>query len=331
MKCFKRLIITLLILFITSCTAKVRTGVCYTVYPVGYLIQTIAGDVLPINQIQENELIQIADPVDNIEQLLGDSIFLFRIGELENYLTLMEQDIDNSGITEVDLSSLNAIYNFNRYTCYYVDGERRFTESPYYNDPCFDLIDTYDKDLYLWLDPISMLSMAKDVYVTLSSNYVEYAATFKANYDKLEEELISLDADYQKLSNRLKSDNLNIKFVSMTASFGSWQKAYGFQVYPVCLSRYGSLPSAQQLELIKQRIVDDGVRYIAYEPNMSEEMIELFNKLESELGLTRVNLSNISSLTDTQIADNKNYLSIMYENLDVLENIAEETLNSSYE
>ena len=30
----------------------------------------------------------------------------------------------------------------------------------------------------------------------------------------------------------------------MTASFGNWQKTYGFQVYPVILAKYGALPNA---------------------------------------------------------------------------------------
>ena len=78
----------------------------------------------------------------------------------------------------------------------------------------------------------------------------------------------------------------------------------------------------KQLEAIKQRIIQDDVKYIVYEPNMTTEMSELFNSLADELGLIRVNLSNISSLTQTQINDGKDYLSIMYENLSVLENIA---------
>ena len=55
---------------------------------------------------------------------------------------------------------------------------------------------------------------------------------------------------------------------------------------------------------------------------MTEDMLNLFNQLETELGLTRVNLNNVSSLTVSQSANNKDYLSLMYENLNVLENMA---------
>ena len=83
------------------------------------------------------------------------------------------------------------------------------------------------------------------------------------------------------------------------------------------------LPSSdEELEIIKKRIIDDEVKYIAYEPNMTEDMLNLFNQLETELGLTRVNLNNVSSLTVSQSANNKDYLSLMYENLNVLENMA---------
>ena len=54
---------------------------------------------------------------------------------------------------------------------------------------------------------------------------------------------------------------------------------------------------------------------------MSEKMLDLFSNLEKELNLKRVNLSNISSLTTTQRTDNKDYLTLMYENLAVLNSI----------
>ena len=108
----------------------------------------------------------------------------------------------------------------------------------------------------------------------------------------------------------------------MTSSFGNWQKTYGIQVYPVILSKYGALPNNEQLECIKQRIIADSVQYIVYEPNMSDDMVELFNQLQEELNLTRVELSNLSSLTESQKGSGKDYVSIMYENLQTLESMA---------
>lgn len=328
MKHIKKLAILLSVLLIlVGCSAS-KTYISYTIYPIGYLLNRIGSNKINTISVQNNVLVEVAqvkratEEEPGFKEIIDNSTYFFHIGELEPYLDIYGDDVDNSEANVIDLAVLNAIYKFKRYTILPSNVEKKWDELPYYDGDTFNTIDTYSLDLFLWLDPIGMLSMAKDIYTTLSSNYVEQSAFFGENYKKLESDLISLDAEYQKLSKKLKNENKEIKFVCMTPSFGSWQIAYGFQVYPVCLSKYGTLPNAEQLQIIKDRIMKDNVKYIAYEPNMTSEMTELFNQLESELGLVRVNLSNISSLTPSQMENGKDYLSLMYENLSVLENIS---------
>jgi len=320
----KALVLLLSLLLLSGCVGNnnQRIYASYTVYPIGYLLNKIGGSKINPYSVQNNVIVQKAKMNDDAMDKINQSQYFFHIGKLEPYLDIYLDDIKNDGVSVVDLSSLNSIYEYKRYNLVIVNGKETYIEEPFYDGDCFNTIDTYDKDLFLWLDPIGMLSMAKDIYQTLSSNYVEESELFTTNYQKLEEELITLDASYQNLASSLKSKNVQIKFVSMTASFTSWQKAYGFGIYPVCLSKYGTLPTSEQLEIIKKRIKDDGVEYIAYEPNMSDDMNELFTTLEQELGLKRINLNNISSLTQSQVTDGSDYLSLMYENLRTLESIA---------
>ena len=312
----------LLVLFLSACTSS-KQYVAYTVYPIGYLLNRVGGNRINPISIQNRSLVQIANLVDNYEELLDDSSVLFHIGNLEPYMDLYDDEIKARGIdlTAGDLSILNCLYEYKRYTPVVVDSKISFIEGEYYEGDIFNETDMYDLDPFIWLSPSGMYCMAKDVYDYLSSNFVEQSTYFKENYQTLADELIALDASYQALASKLVKENKSIKFVSMTGSFGCWQKDFGFQVYPVCLSKYGALPSEAQLEIIKTRIKNDGVNYIAYEPNMSEEMIQLFNRLEEELGLKRVTLYNISSLTNSQMESGKDYMSLMYENLSILENM----------
>ena len=94
-------------------------------------------------------------------------------------------------------------------------------------------------------------------------------------------------------------------------------------MYPVILSKYGSLPNGLQLEAIKERIIADGVKYIAKENNMTEDMEELYNQLVTDLKLKEVALHNLSTLTQTNIDNNEDYIKIMYDNLAALESISE--------
>ena len=326
MKMIKKLLIIGLILLMTGCSS-VKQYTAYTIYPIGYLLNRIGGNRIEPISIQTRSLVQVANIVENYDEILEDSSVLFHIGGLEPYMDLYEDRISELGIdlNVGDLSVLNCLYEYKRYTPIIVDGKATYIEGPYYEGDVFDEIDTYDLDPYIWLSPGAMYCMAKDVYEYLSSNYVEQSSYFQENYQALADELIALDASYQALASRLVKENKTIKFVAMTGSFGCWQKDFGFQTYPVSLSRYGVIPNQEQLEIIKAKIINDGVTYIAYEPNMTEEMALVFGQLEEELGLKRVTLYNISSLTNTQIESGKDYLSLMYENLSILENMAVST------
>ncbi|HAE16001.1 MAG TPA: laminin-binding protein [Erysipelotrichaceae bacterium] len=323
MKRLLRLIVcSILISFTLSGCTMIRSQVAYTVYPVGFLLQRLAGDTITAKSVQTDEIVQRAQLREDYEELLNDSQVFMHIGQLEPYLTVYSSEINQLANEQLDLSTLNAVYDFQRYTQVIADGEITYVESPYYRGEEFQMIDTDIQDLYLWTDPIAMLSMAKDIRDWLIATYPDEKSIYEVNFTRLETDLINLDAQYQALATANEKNNKVIRFVSMTASFGNWQKTYGFQVYPVILSKYGVLPNAKQLELIEERIRTDGVKYIVYEPNMTDDMVTLFNRIEDDLGLRRVELSNLSSLTGSE--SGKDYLSIMYENLNALETMTED-------
>ena len=317
----KCLSLILLVTTLSGCNAE-RTTIAYTVYPIGFLVNRLTGGSITAESVQDDAIVQRAAVRSDWENILMRAAVFLHIGQLEPYYAMYSADFNAKVPNQIDLSVLNAVYDFRRYTEVVSDGEVTYIESPYYRGDEFSLIDTDSKDLYLWMDPIAMLSMAKDIRQWLVTMYPDERSNIDENFEELENDLINLDAQYQALSTSNMVNNKEIRFVSMTASFGNWQKTYGFQVYPVILSKYGALPNEQQLALIEKRIQEDNVKYIVYEENMTEDMVELFNRVQDDCHLTRVELSNLSSLTSGEIDSGKDYLSIMYENLAVLETMA---------
>jgi zinc transport system substrate-binding protein len=314
-----RLLISIFMLTYTLSGCKAgKPVVGVTVYPIQYLVQRLAQDKVDIVMFSQGTTIQRATIIDDYAAKLKKINVLFRVNQLESYYNVFRNEIDASDVKVIDLSVTAALYNFRRYTLANVAGSEVTVESDYYNGDAFANSDMYDKDPMVWMDPIAMTSMAQTILEWLLKSYPEEAKFFNANYDKLEAELARLDAEYQNL----RLDQKNIAFVSMTPSFGNWQKAYGIEVYPVFLSRFGVYPSDAQLQLIKQRIQQDGVRYIALEENLPEDMKSLYDSLKSDLDLKSFSLHNIAFLSEADIAGNKNYFTLMYENLDMLESIA---------
>lgn len=314
----KLFLVSVLALFLVSGCEEKNPSIATTVYPVQYLVERIGGDDVTVSNITENTMIQRAQIKSSFQDILKDSDALFYIGGLEPYMDLYVDDIRDTGVDMVDLATKSAIYKFERYTSTTIDGITAGTEGPYYEGEEFANLDTYDADPMLWMDPVAMTSMASDIRDYLVQKYPQYKDIFDENYDALELDLARLEADFQAIPD----GKMNISFVSMTPSFGNWQKSYGIKVYPITLFKYGALPTSDQLAAMKKRIKSDHVRYIAIEQNLSEDMEKLQQQLIDELALIPVNLNNLSSISSEDKKASKDYLTIMYDNLKALESIA---------
>ena len=314
----KLFLVSVLALFLVSGCEEKNPSIATTVYPVQYLVERIGGDDVTVSNITENTMIQRAQIKSSFQDILKNSDALFYIGGLEPYMDLYVDDIRDTGVDMVDLATKSAIYKFERYTSTAIDGITAGTEGPYYEGEEFANLDTYDADPMLWMDPVAMTSMASDIRDYLVQKYPQYKDIFDENYDALELDLARLEADFQAIPD----GKMNISFVSMTPSFGNWQKSYGIKVYPITLSKYGALPTSDQLAAMKKRIKSDHVRYIAIEQNLSEDMEKLQQQLIDELALIPVNLNNLSSISSEDKKASKDYLTIMYDNLKALESIA---------
>lgn len=306
------------ILILTSLTAcklsVLNVGV--TTYPIQYLVNRIAQDKVNVIQFSEGQTITRAQIVADYKDKLETTDVVFYFGKLEPYFSVYLNEFQNSSTQLIDLTSNAGVYRFQRYTVTNVGDTQVTLENKYYESNLFDNVNTYDTDPMLWLDPITMISMAGTIKDWLIEKFPEEKNLFTSNYDVLKQELARLDADYQELWRQ------DIGFVSVTPSFGNWQKAYGVQVYPLILSRYGVLPSVEQLTVIKEKIKADGVKLIVHEPNLTEDMEALYNAVKTELELESIELHSLSFLSELDVTNNKNYMTIMFENLNTLEGLA---------
>ena len=305
------LIVTLFLCSLTGCSNK-EIKICYTVYPIEYILNRIAGNRVQICKISTEEPIQTAHVIEDREEVMKDVTLILQIGGLEPYWPIYGNEFKETAHV-IDLSSISALYDFRRYTNSEVAGSSITVESNYYEGDIFKSIDTYSKDPNLWLDPIAMTSMARTIKDWLVTNYPEEASFFESNFKDLEADLVRLDAEFSSL------EAANIQFVSVTPSFGNWQRSYNVGVYPLILSKYGALPTEEQLTAMIERIKEDKVKYIVKEANLTEEMLELYEKVKKECALTEIKLSNLSTLTEAEFNENKDYLTIMYDNLSTLE------------
>lgn len=308
------IVLSLMLSSLTACRLDLpRIGV--STYPVAYLVNRIAKDKVNVVMLSEGQVMTRATAIAGFNAEIDKLDVFFQMGKLEPYVSAYLSDLSESRLRVIDLVGQAGVYAFKRYTVSYVGTQEVTLIEPYYEGEAFDAIDMYDTDPYLWLDPITMTSMASTIKKWLVDAYPEQTEFFETNYAQLEVELANMDANYQSLK------GTTIAIASLNPSFGSWQKAYGIHVYPVVLSRFGVLPSAEQLSEIISRMRNDGVSHIVNDPLMSDDMRVLYDAIKTELGLDEVNLHSLSFLTEADVSAQKDYMTIMYENLNALINL----------
>jgi zinc transport system substrate-binding protein len=314
----KRLIkITLvLVLFgvvVSGCKVS-KLKVCGTIYPVQFLIQKIGGDRVDNCVISDNSEILRAQISPSFKSDLIGAKILFHIGDLEPFLSMYEREIKNQKIAFVDLANTSAIYKFKRYNYVTKNETTVVVDSDYYPMDAFKDVDMHDVDPYIWLDPIGMTSMGRTIMEQLSVAAPYDKEFFESNFKALENDLVRLDAEYQVV----KNSPLKVKFVSVSPSFGAWQKSYGVEVYPLILSKFGVVPNTEQLVVIEQAISDNQVKYLAVEGFTFEDFSSVVSGLKTKYKLTEVELHNLSFISQEDVDLGKDYFTLMYENLDAL-------------
>lgn len=311
---FSKIILSIMTLTLLTGCIQGSLNVVVTNYPLEFLVKRIAGDRVNVVRLDEGAVAQRAQINSDYETILEQANVIFYISEAQPYFELYETELREAKAEMVDLSQYSKLYDFKRYQNIVVSGQVTSFESAYYDSALLDNVDMYSSDPILWIDPIAMTSMGRSVLDYLVTKYPDQATYFKDNFETLEIELVRLYADYQKL----RDVDAQISFVTITPTFGNWQKSYGINIYPIALSKYGVLPDEALLNVYRNRIDEDGVEYIAYESNLPDDYVRLYNQIKTELDLTQINLHNLYTLSSEDIDNNEDYISLMYRNLETL-------------
>lgn len=317
-KILKLLLIALLSTTLVACVPSDKK-VVVTSYPVEFLVRTLAGERVQVERLYEGSVPQTAVIRSDYEKVLKDADAIFYINELQPYWEVYEKEINNeaNNLEFIDLAERSVLYDFARYTTIRVDDEQHVVESSYYSPEAMANVDMYDKDPFLWMDPLAMTSMARTIKDWLVKNYPDEASIYEERYSQLEINLTHLQADYQNLRNH----SGQILFATLTPSFGNWQRSFNLEVYPLSISKYGVLPNETLLNDIRDRLSSDTVGYIALESGLSPEQLQLYNQIKVEFDLQEIKLKNLFTLTEEDVELNADYFTIMYENLETLESM----------
>ncbi|GAB3057612.1 metal ABC transporter solute-binding protein, Zn/Mn family [Virgibacillus ainsalahensis] len=274
-----------------------------TVYPIQYAVEQIAGDRVTTESVYPPGVdAHTYEPTSRDITTIAESDAFFYLGAgMEGFAETAADALDSQSVKLIEIGKHEQLFSDSEDT-------HEHNEEAHSND------DHNHGDLnpHIWLDPVRMIEMAHIIKDELVELNPENQELFNENLEVLEEELLELDHAF---SNALDTKT-NKKILVSHAAFGYWEERYGIE--QISVHGVSSTNEPSQKELIE--IIDEAekheLEYIIFEQNVSTKISEI---IRDQIDAETLVIHNLSTLTDEDISNDEDYISLMKRNLDVLD------------
>ncbi|MQR96883.1 metal ABC transporter solute-binding protein, Zn/Mn family [Fictibacillus phosphorivorans] len=166
-------------------------------------------------------------------------------------------------------------------------------------------------DPHIWLDPVLAQEIADNIYNGLVKLNPDAKDDFKKNHEALIADLKELDSSFKtKVENAPKNS-----FIVSHAAYGYWAERYGLEQIAISGLSPSHEPSQHQIEKIIENAKKEKTNYILFEENVNNKVAAMIKK---EVGAETLTLHNLETLTKDDIKKDRDYLSIMNQNINTL-------------
>lgn len=167
-------------------------------------------------------------------------------------------------------------------------------------------------DPHIWLAP----QLAEKMVDRIAQGFEQADSAnrdyYLSNARQLKDKLASLDQAYKQGLSHCAERNI----ITSHAAFGYLAKTYGLNQISIAGLSPDAEPSSRQLAEIVKFARDNNVKYIFFESLVSPKLSQT---IATEVGAKTLVLNTIEGLSDEELAQGKNYLSTMRDNLSNLQ------------
>ncbi|HGA1261795.1 TPA: ZinT/AdcA family metal-binding protein [Streptococcus suis] len=167
-------------------------------------------------------------------------------------------------------------------------------------------------DPHVWLSPERAITLVENIRDSLVAKYPEKKDAFETNAAAYIEKLDALDAKYSETLSAAKQKY----FVTQHTAFAYLALDYGLKQVYITGVAADEDPTPSRLAELTEYINKYGIKYIYFEENASKSVAETLAK---ETGVQLDVLNPLESLTDEDMKNGKDYISVMEDNLTALE------------
>lgn len=274
-----------------------------TIYPLQFIVEEIAGDAVEVVSVYPPGVDEhtYEPTAKDLTQIAEGDAFIYIGAGLEALATTASGALENQDVKLIEVGVHEELFLSSEHDNH--EEEEEEEHDGHYHGSV---------DPHIWLDPVRMISIAEIIAEELSDIYPEEQERFKSNLTKLSGELTTLHEEFEELV----AGKSNKKLLVTHAAFGYWEDRYGIEQLAIHGISTENEPSQKDLIKIIDTAEKSGVEHIIFEQNVTTRVSEI---IQEEIGAEALIIHNLSVLTEEDITEGRDYLSIMRDNLQVLD------------
>lgn len=306
MKIRKLLTLLLALVFFVGCSNQGKTEVVkadtnikifVSNYPLYDFTKKIAGDKVEVVNVTKNQGFHGWEPTArDIADIKSGDLFIYNGPEIETWAA----DMINSGTIDIEtlVASEGVDFLESAHSHYNHDHEESHEHDHSHGDI----------DPHIWLSLKNSKKMLENITEKLIELDSENEQYYKENYEKYSEIFEDLDKKYEEeLSNKVRDT-----IIVSHEAYGYLCRDYNFKQVGIEGIHAEGEPSVQQIDNIIKLSKELGTNVIFYEHTISPKVAEM---IAEQIGAELILLNPIETLTEEEIENGEDYVSLMEWNL----------------
>lgn len=268
-----------------------------TLYPLQYFTEQIGGSFVHVtNIIPVGADAHTYDPTAKTMISVADGdMFIYSGAGLEGFVETMIASLNEQTVNIVEASK--GVVLLEAHEEHGHEGEEGHNHG--------------DIDPHVWLDPLLSIELAENIKEALVQQMPEQEEQFENNFAELQKQLEQLHQEFESMTKEVIKDT----FIVSHAGYGYWENRYHLHQVSITGLSPTNEPSQKQLQSIIQLAKEHGLTHIAFEQNISSKVAQ---SVQREIGADVVYLHNLEALTEENIANGEDYVSLMRKNIESL-------------
>lgn len=281
-----------------------KVSVVATFYPLQYIAERVGGDRVVVSVIVPAgaEPHEYEPTQKDILSAYQADVFLINGAGVDAWAEKIRPELEARGVKVVQMSEMVTLLP-GSHEEHESDSSTHEEERVEHEESQFDP--------HFWLDPTIVEKEALAIAEALGAGDEAGRVVYAQNTEQLRSDLRILDDQYRAGIADCTLDTV----VTSHNAFSYMAKRYGFKTISIAGLSPEAEVSIRRLTEIADLVRERGVRHIFFETLVSPKVAET---LAREVGAETLVFNPLEGLTSEERAQGKNYLSIMYENLDNL-------------